>query len=201
MPGNDSFDKLMARLAARDDEVARQVFLRFAERLIALARSRLDRRLQAKLDPEDVLQSVYKSFFRRHAQGEFQVESWDSLWGLLTLITVRKCARWAGHYHARARDIRVEVPASLSADASGRGWEAVDREPTPEQAAMLTETVEELLRGLEPRERAIATLGLQGYRAPEISAQLHRPDRSVYRILERVKKRLQRMHARNTESS
>jgi RNA polymerase sigma-70 factor (ECF subfamily) len=200
MPGSDSFDRLMARLSAGDDEAARLVFQRFAARLVALARSRLDRRLQAKVDPEDVLQSVYKSFFLRHARGKFEFESWDSLWGLLTLITVRKCNRLAEHFHAGTRDVRAEVSSPLAADDSGCGWEALDREPTPEQAAMLAETVEKLLQGLEPRERDIVTLGLQGYTAPEISDQLHRPERSVYRVLERVKKRLQRMQARNTET-
>jgi RNA polymerase sigma-70 factor (ECF subfamily) len=199
MSGSDSFDRLMAQLAAGDNEAARQMLHRFAERLIALARSRLDHRLQAKLDPEDVLQSVCMTFFRRHALGEFEFDSWDSLWSLLTLITVRKCSRLAEHFHAGARDVRVEVPSSAT-DDSGFRWEALDREPTPEQAAMLAETVEELLRGLDTREREIATLGLQGYTAAEISAQLHRPERSVYRVLERIKKRLQRMQDQNTDA-
>ena len=40
---------------------------------------------------EDVMASVFKSFFRRHAEAPFDLSSWDSLWSLLTLITLRKC--------------------------------------------------------------------------------------------------------------
>jgi hypothetical protein len=53
-----------------DAGAAAPVFQRFAGRLIAPARSRLGDRLRAKVDPDDVVQSVYKSFFLRHANGE-----------------------------------------------------------------------------------------------------------------------------------
>jgi RNA polymerase sigma-70 factor (ECF subfamily) len=201
MPADGSFEDVIARLRAGDSAAATEIFQRFARRLIALARTRLDSRLRQKVDPEDVLQSVYKSFFLRHAQGQFDLESWDSLWSLLTLITVRKCNRWTEHFHTAGRDVRAEVPPNAADDESVCGWGTPAREPTPEQAAMLAETVEELLRDLEPRERAIITLNLQGYTAAEISGQLHRPERTVYRVLERVKKRLQRMQARDAEPS
>jgi RNA polymerase sigma-70 factor (ECF subfamily) len=201
MSQNGSFDDVIARLRAGDSDAATEVFQRFAQRLIALARTRLDSRLRQKVDPEDVLQSVYKSFFLRHAEGQFELEDWDSLWSLLTLITVRKCHRWTEYFHTAGRDVRAEVPPTLADDESVCNWEAPARQPTPEQAALLAELVEELLRDLEPREREVVTLALQGYTAAEISAQLRRPERTVYRILTRVKKRLQRMQARDTEDS
>ena len=42
-----------------------------------------------KVDPEDVVQSAFRSFFTRQAAGQFDVASWDDLWGLLVVITVR----------------------------------------------------------------------------------------------------------------
>jgi RNA polymerase sigma-70 factor, ECF subfamily len=196
----ESFIEVMARLRAGDSAAAAAVFERFARRLIALARTRLDSQIRQKLDPEDVVQSVYKSFFLRHAQGQFDLDSWDSLWTLLTVLTVRKCGRWAAYFQAECRDVRAEATPRPGAESAGRGWEALDREPSPAEAAMLAETVEELFRGLEGRERAIVSLGLQGYTAPEISGQLRRPERTVYRVLERVKKHLLRLQARQAES-
>jgi RNA polymerase sigma-70 factor (ECF subfamily) len=51
--------------------------------------------------------------------------------------------------------------------------------------------MELLLRELGERDGAILTLALQGHSAAEISDQLGRPRRTVYRVLERIKQRLQ----------
>jgi RNA polymerase sigma-70 factor (ECF subfamily) len=189
----DSFAEVMARLRAGEAEAAAQVFRRFQHRLIALARSRLEARLRPKLDPEDVLQSVYKSFFLRCAGGELQLDSWDGLWGLLTVITLRKCGRWSERFHAALRDVSREVVPPAGEEEAGAAWEALDREPAPAEIAMLAETVEALLRDLGERDRAIVTLTLQGCSVAEVSAQLGRPQRTVYRVLERLKNRLTRV--------
>ncbi len=188
-----SFAEVMARLRAGDAAAAALLFQRFGQRLIGLARTRLDGRLRQKLDPEDVVQSVYKSFFLRYAEGQFDLSDWDSLWSLLTVITLRKCGRWHEHFQASRRRLDAEVSLQPGADDSGSGWEALADEPTPAEAAMLTETVEGLLLDLQGRDRDIATLALQGYNAAEISSQLNRPQRTVYRVLKRIKERLQRL--------
>jgi RNA polymerase sigma-70 factor (ECF subfamily) len=182
MSADPSFAEVMARLRADSNSAAALLWQRFGQRLIALARSRLDARLRQKLDPEDVVQSVFKSFFLRYAEGQLDLSDWDSLWALLTVITVRKCGRWQEYFRAGRRRLDAEVSLQPAADDSG-GWEALADEPSPSEVAMLTETVEGLLRGLEGRDRDIATLALQGYNAAEISSQLNRPERTVYRVL------------------
>jgi RNA polymerase sigma-70 factor (ECF subfamily) len=190
---NSSFKNLMARLRAGDDDAARQVFQRFAQRLIALAQSRLHRGLRHKADPEDVVQSVYRSFFTRHAGGQFDIGNWDGLWAMLTVITVRKCANQVEKVTAACRDVRREQPALGTGDESGKGWEALSREPTPEEAALLADTVEDLMQGMDEREREILALSLQGYSAAEISERIGRAERTVRRVREHIRSRLQRM--------
>src|SRR4051812_22678778 len=70
----------------------RQALERFTRRLIGLARNHLDARLLYKIDPEDIVQSAYKSFFLRYGDEARAADGWDGLWGLLTRITLRKCA-------------------------------------------------------------------------------------------------------------
>ena len=71
------------------------------------------------------MQSVFKSFFRRHAEGQFDLAGWDSLWALLTVITL-KVRPQGKEYLAACRDVRREVqqtPVSrrLLRDLAGRG--------------------------------------------------------------------------------
>src|SRR5262249_31059116 len=149
------------------EEAGHVAFEHFTRRLVRLARRHLDERLQHKVDPEDVVQSAYKSFFLRYGEGALAAEGWNGLWGLLTTITVRKCADRARFHRAERRDITREV----APDAEP--WRAVlGREPTPEHAVALAETLTRVLNGLSAAERPIVELSLQGYSTHEISERL-----------------------------
>jgi RNA polymerase sigma-70 factor (ECF subfamily) len=189
-----SFDDLMTRLRAGDDDAAAEVFRRFTHRLIGLARSRMDHLLRSKVDPEDILQSVYRTFFSRHARDGFRLDSWDSLWGMLTVITLRKCDYRRKFFRAARRDVGREFAPSPRG-ALGRDAQALARDPTPSEAARLAETVELLMRELNDREREILALALQGYAAPEISARVGRTERTVQRLLKRVRERLEQLQS------
>jgi RNA polymerase sigma-70 factor (ECF subfamily) len=189
---NDSFPGWIARLQARDETAAREVFERFTHQLVALARRRFTPALKHKVDPEDVVQSAYKSFFRRYGEGKLEVGSWNSLWGLLTLITLRKCTDRVAYHRAACRDAAREVSGPLGPEGSAPWLEAPGREPTPLEAALLDETVAQLLASLDADERPIIELSLQGCSTQEISRQLDNPERTVRRVRERVRKRLER---------
>jgi RNA polymerase sigma-70 factor (ECF subfamily) len=171
------------------------VFDQFAHRLIAVARFHLDARLQHKIDPEDVVQSVYKSFFLRYGDRTLKADEAGGLWRLLTTITLRKCADRVRYHRAECRDIAREAHTPANAEAMEPWREVIGREPTPEQAVLLTETVERLLREIAADERPIVELSLQGYTTQEISQQLGRAERSVRRLREKVRMRLERMQA------
>src|SRR4051794_9400207 len=106
---SDSFAEFLAKLRNRDDEAAREVFQRFAARLIGLARQRVTGSLKNKVDPEDVVQSAYKSFFHRYGGRELEAVDWNNLWGLLALITIRKCVERVAYHRAQCRDARREA--------------------------------------------------------------------------------------------
>lgn len=175
-----------------DGEAARAVFERFTRRLIGLARSQLDVKLHNRIDPEDVVQSAYKSFFLRYGEGALAAEGWDGLWGLLTRITLRKCADRLRYHRAERRDPAREAPAAAGSDFASPVNAAASREPTPDEAAVLAETLERLLGGLDEDERPIIELSLQGCSTQEISTQLGRAERSVRRLRERVRRQLER---------
>ncbi len=190
MSAEPAFQDLMDRLRQGDPLASQQIFERFARGLINLARRRLDVLIRQKVDPEDVMLSAFKSFFLRHAQGQFQFDSWDSLWSLLTLITLRKCGHKIDYFRAACRDVKREQALPAGESDSDSNWEAIARDPTPSEAAVLAETLERILGSLDGRDRTIVELLLQGCSAPEISAQIGRSERTVHRLVERTKKKL-----------
>ncbi len=197
MNQDSSFQRVMTQLQAGSQEAAAEVFRRFGNRLIGLARTHLDRRLLPKVDPEDVTQSAFKSFFLRHADGQFDLSGWDNLWTMLVVITLRKCGRKTEQFRAAMRDVgREQAPPPMSPEESAASWEAVAHDPSPQEGALLAETVEQVLQSLgDDRERLIFQLALQGLSTEEISQHpdVKRSERTVQRVLERVRERLKRM--------
>jgi RNA polymerase sigma factor (sigma-70 family) len=195
MPEDRPFDGVMADLRGGDPDAAREVFDRFARRLAALAAARLPAAARPKLDPEDVAQSVLRTFFRRHRAGEFTQNHWDALWSLLAVLAARKCGHKVGHLFAARRDARREAIMAPDADGSQSGWEPADLAPSPEEAAVFEETIAQVLDGLRDRERPVVLLRLQGYEAAEIAARVPCSERTVHRILAGVRERLQALVA------
>jgi RNA polymerase sigma-70 factor (ECF subfamily) len=193
----DSFADFLHRLRAGDDDAAQELFERFTHQLIALALRRIDAGLRHKVEPEDVVQSAYKSFFFRYGAGNLDVVNWNSLWGLLTLITLRKCAERAAYHRAERRDAAREVSPPRG-DEAAPGPVPFSREPTPLEAAMLSETIEQLLAGLDEVERPILELSLQGYSTRDISERLGRAERTVRLLREGVRHRLEQMQGESS---
>jgi RNA polymerase sigma-70 factor (ECF subfamily) len=193
MRPDNSFHGLQARLRTGDGAAAALVFERYARRLVGLARKHLSERVRRKTDPEDVIQSVFRSFFHRCADGQFTIENWDGLWGLLVRLTLRKCDRRAEHFRAARRDIRREVAPGGGGDAEAAAFaDLPSGEPTPLEAALLADAVERLMAQLAtPVKRRILELSLQGYTVPEISAQVGHYERGVERVRAEIKKLLQ----------
>lgn len=185
--GADSFARVVAGLQGGDPHAASKVFERFAGRLILLARRRIDRRLSRKVEPEDVLQSVFRSFFCRYAEDGFRLEGWDSLWAVLVVLTIRKCRRKTEQWRAARRDYRQEQAAL------DRSCDTIDRAPRPDEAAELADLVEQLMRSAGAREQQILSLRLQGYAIAEIAGSVGRTERTVLRILQKFREQLMAM--------
>lgn len=192
MVNDTSFGKFAAGLGRGDQQAATELFGRFANRLIALAHTRLNPAMRRKVDPEDVVQSVFKSFFQKQAKGGLDFQNWESLWGFLALLTVRKCGHKIKFYRADRRNFGQEQSGVLFTEDSRRHWEVITSDPTPSQAAVLTELVESLLSSLDEREQKILILCLEGQTVEQISPQVGRSMRTVQRKLDSIRGKLER---------
>jgi RNA polymerase sigma-70 factor (ECF subfamily) len=186
------FVELLAGLRAGDEQAAREVHRRYTPRLVALAQRQFTPALLRRVDPESVVQSVYRSFFRREGAGQYTFGDWDDLWGLLACITLRKCSNRTRFHRQESRDVGREVRPGPGGDSSGTAWEPADREPTPFEATVLRETMTALFQGLTPRERRIVEGLLAGGTVEEVRRAVGCGERTVRRVRNRVRAKLAR---------
>jgi RNA polymerase sigma-70 factor (ECF subfamily) len=187
----EPFDATMERLRSGDEAAASEVFQRYLRRLIALAGKQFDARGRERADVEDAVVSAFRTFFARAGRGEFDLTGWGQLWSLLAVITLRKCARRRRALKAARRDPSREVDAQSVRD--GGLWQVPDQAPSPEEAAILSETIAELLQDLDADDRPIVEHILQGYASEETAARLDCSERTVRRVRQRAKQCLERL--------
>jgi RNA polymerase sigma-70 factor, ECF subfamily len=179
-------NRILADLCrAGDPEAARLLFDRYVDRLVALARRRLSQALAARVDPEDIVSSVFRTFFGRLKEGRFQLDEQDDLCKLLVRITVHKTLRQVAFHKAAKRDPSQE--AGQQDAGQERLLALLDREPGPEETVAFLDQLEHFLAKLRPQERQILELRVQGYDNDEIAKQLGISDRSVRRVFERIR--------------
>ncbi len=185
MPEPESMSSLVQRLRAGDPRAADDIVSRYAQRLARAAEQHLTRKLAGRLDGEDVVQSVFRTFFRRHAAGEFHIDTSNHLWRLLLRITLRK-ARFQARLHGAAR--RSVAEELVAGDLAL--LEAIDHNPGPEEAVLLLDQLDALLKGLPEFHAVVLEKRLQGYSVAEIAAHAALSRQTVYRVLDLLGERL-----------
>ncbi len=189
MSPEDSFTDVRNGLLAGDPLVAAEIFAGYAGRLTALARSRLNQRFRSKLDPEDVTQSAFRSFFQGCTTGHFDIRDANGLWSLLVMITLRKCYRQSDLLGSQVRDVQREI-ALDGENSSISGWIPLPtKDPGPEAEAELAEIVQLVVQRLgTPLKAKIFEMSLQGYTIPEISEAVDFYERGVERVRAEARK-------------
>lgn len=176
---------LLEACRAGSESAARELFERYVERLMELARKRIGSRVASRIDPEDVVQSVFRTFFCRLKDGRFQFGADDDLFKLLVRITVNKTLRQIAFHRAAKRNPALET--GQGDDAREMLLQVMDKDPSAETVVAFFEQFEHLLGQLMPQDRRILELRFQGYSTEEIAKQLNIYDRKVRRVLERVR--------------
>jgi RNA polymerase sigma factor (sigma-70 family) len=186
--------ELMARWQSGDQEAAHALFHRYAERLLALVRTRLSSHLGRRFDAEDVVQSAYRSFFTGAREGRFVLTHSGDLWRLLVAMTLHKLRGQIEHHHAGKRSPAREQDVHRAGGLTAFEAESLAREPSPLEAAALTDELEQIMRRLDVPQRRILELRLQGYTLEEIAVDTRHSLRTVRRRLEHIKQCLEQRY-------
>ena len=193
MESRNSVVELLGDIRSGDrqirDDAARELWSYYLPSLLALARRCLDERIRRRADEEDVLQSMFRSFYRRQEKGAYDIADRDELWRVLAMITVSKARNVANRHRMRKRDYRRERRNDPAADASAHWLEKlVSREPTADDAAILNEELETRLQQLSSVElREIALRKLEGCTNKEIADERDCTVRNIERKVQRIR--------------
>jgi DNA-directed RNA polymerase specialized sigma24 family protein len=170
-----SVSVLIDRLKAGDRAAAEQIWNRYFQRLIPLAKAKLGTLRDRSVDEQDALISVFDRFFCAAQQGNFpQLHDRNDLWQILLMLTEHKVAdlyrRAGAQKRAEPRLAGTGVRAEAEADAL---LDLVDGNPTPEFAAIFVETTDLALGRLhDQKTREVAVLRMEGYANREIAQRL-----------------------------
>jgi RNA polymerase sigma-70 factor (ECF subfamily) len=163
---NDSHEPsdLLHRAGQGDQQALGDLFASHRSRLRRMVQLRLDRRLQGRLDPSDVLQEAYLEFARSLAEYLRNPQVPIFLW--LRLITGRKLqALHRHHLGTRARDAGREVSLQRGplpeASSVSLAAQLLGRFTTPSQQAVRAELqihIQEALNSMDPIDREVLAL-------------------------------------------
>ena len=156
-------DQLLRRVDEGDARAMTELFVYHRERLRRMVQLRLDRRLQGRVDPSDVLQEAYLDVARRAGEYLAQRTMPPFLW-LRLLTGQRLLAIHRKHFGAR-RDASHEI-ALRRGDVSRASSESLaamllGHLTSPTQAAQRAEMqrrLQDALNVLEPIDREVLTL-------------------------------------------
>jgi len=155
---------LSGRLRGGDVHAAEELFTQCRDRLKRMVRLRLDRRLQGRLDPSDVLQEAFLDVQRKTPEFAHKHDLPAYLW--LRLITAERLVQMHRHHlGAQMRDAGQEVslfrgglPAASTHSLANL---LLGRLTSPTQAAIRAERqlrLQEALNTMEPLDREILAL-------------------------------------------
>jgi DNA-directed RNA polymerase specialized sigma24 family protein len=179
-------------LRTGNEEAARQLWNRYFEALVRLARARL--RARAIADEEDVALSAFDSFYAGVARGRFpDIADRNDLWRLLVTLTARKATNRVRHESRQKRGAgRVVLGSALAAGPDSEAdamAQVIGPEPSPEFAAQVAEECGRRLNGLPDESlRAVALMKMEGYTNDEIADRLGCDPRTVTRKLNLIRK-------------
>lgn len=186
--GGSSDGSLMRRFQAGEQDAATALYTRYAQRLQRLAERNTSSDLSARFDAEDVVQSVFRTFFRRVQIGHYDLPAGEELWRLLLVISLNKIRTLAMHHRAQKRSVAATVAPDSEVMAQ-----------VPDVASQdialysLKTVVAELVEMLPAAQQQIILRRIDGCQVEEIATETGRSKRTVERVLQTFRQRLREL--------
>jgi len=196
MTSTNSVTLWIEQLKSGDSGAAQRLWESYFQRMVELARRKLQGAPRSAADEEDVALSAFNSFCLGLREGRFsQLLDSDNLWPLLMAITAHKSVDLI-----RAQNRIKRGGAGNNPDKQPENTpiglppvplsQILSREPDPVFTAELSENFQRLLQRLDATGdadlRQITILKMQGHTSSEIAQQLDCVSRTVERKLQLI---------------
>ncbi|HMO12929.1 MAG TPA: sigma-70 family RNA polymerase sigma factor [Pirellulaceae bacterium] len=158
---------------------ANEIVQQHADHLVNVVRRNMPNRLKRRLDPEDIVQSVFRSYFRRRDHSGLEADSVQDVGRFLVAMTLNKVRNAIAYHQRQRRDVRQEITFSgetREPEISIDDWNS-------EHVAILADLLERILQGLPDIHREMVLLRMSGESIATIADRVERSQRTVIRVL------------------
>lgn len=176
---------LLQMFQTGSEDAAAELYDRYAERLDFLASRGLGSDMRSLVESEDVVQSIFRTFFRRAAAGDYEIPDGSELWNLLVTISLNKIRSIGVHYRRQKRSVNRTVHSeSKMMDVAGGDDVACH---------VLRMVIDELIISLPEAHRKIIQYHIEGWDVAGIASETQRSKRTVERVLQQFRIQLREM--------
>lgn len=192
---------IIQRVRSGDEAAAQELWNRYSDQIVEVARRSLKDSSRRVQDEEDVAVIAFKSLLAGITAGRFpELDHREQLWRLLMVITTRKAAAAIEKDHRQKRgggDVRGDSAVMLPENEGSvvGGFDRLASEnPAPDIAAVMADQTRQLLASL-PDETAqrVAALKIEGFTHQEIADKLKVNTRTVERRLKQIRELWQKI--------
>ncbi|MAT68377.1 MAG: RNA polymerase subunit sigma-70 [Planctomycetaceae bacterium] len=178
---------------AGDSAAAARIWQHYFGRLAGAVRARLRGHNRAVSDEEDVVLSVFDSFYNAAENGRFpDLADRDDLWRLLLRMAARKVVDKRRHDLRQRRGGGVQLHSLDRAADDQQVFEAIGDEPSPEMVLMMQESVEQLFSHLGVGQLGeLAVAKLEGHTNAELAQRFRCSERTIERRLHLIREKCQ----------
>ena len=170
---------LLDLLQHGEQDAATSLYKRYADRLLSLAGKRSSERLAVRVDAEDIVQSVFRTFFRRASVGHYELPEGEELWKLFLVIALNKIRKKADFHSAAKRDVtRTQTIGDQQLASNDTSSE------------VLRLTIEELVGAMPIEHQGIISDRIQGYEVTEMAERHKLSKRTIERVLQNFRAQL-----------
>jgi DNA-directed RNA polymerase specialized sigma24 family protein len=176
-----------------DSAAANRIWHHYFDRLVRSVRHKLYGQNRAVSDEEDIVLSVFDSFYGAVEKGRFpDLTDRSDLWRLLLRMSARKVVDKRRHDQRQRRGGDVKLHSLDHATDEENVFEAIGNEPTPEMVLMMQESVEQFFSHLGVGQlRDLAGAKLEGYSNAELARRFDCSERTIERRLHLIREKCQ----------